>query len=54
MSQIKRSKLTIKRGFTNLPQGTISNIVIQKNGVIRIQADGYKRKGKFHRKPWKN
>lgn len=36
MVKIKRKKLEIKRGILSVFKGTIANITITKNGVIRI------------------
>lgn len=47
MEQPKRKVLEIKRGVESLPVGQIDNLLISKNGVIRLvesQSRGQKRK----------
>ena len=41
MAKKVRKKCVLKQGCLSIPSGTINNIVILKNGVIKLSKDSY-------------
>lgn len=44
MSKIKKKNAELKVGILNAASGTVGNIVLQRNGRIRIKREKVKRK----------